>query len=43
MGFGGRAGDVAGELRRRNRGRQRGEEFRLGIAVLDLKPLPVDR
>src|SRR5260370_13247137 len=42
MGFGIGAGDVAGELRRRDRIRHRGEEFRLRIAELDLKLLPVD-
>src|ERR1700678_2504606 len=39
----GGARDVAGELRRRDPGRHRGEEFWLGIAVLDLKAVPVDR
>ena len=43
MGLGGGAGDVARELRRGDARRHRGEEFRLGIAVLDLKPVPVDR
>ena len=42
MGLGGGAGDVARELRRRDRGRHRGEEFRLWIAKLDLEALPVD-
>src|SRR6202167_3913433 len=43
MGFGIGAGDVARELRRGDPGRHRGEEFRLGIAVLDLETVPVDR
>ena len=42
VGLGGGAGDVARKLRRRDRGRHRGEEFRLGIAKLDLEALPVD-
>ena len=37
MGLGGGAGDVAGELRRGDRRRQRGKELRLRIAVLDFK------
>ena len=40
MGLGRGAGDVAGELRRRDPCRQRREEFRLGIAVLDLELHP---
>src|SRR6202453_3619588 len=42
MGLGGGAGDVAGELRSRDARRQRREKLRLGIAMLDLKALPVD-
>ena len=37
-----RAGDVARKLRRGDRCGQRGEEFGLGIAVLNLETLPVD-
>src|SRR5271170_3541254 len=37
------AGDMAWQLRRGDRGRQRGEELRLRIPVLDLEPRPVDR
>src|SRR5580704_14810064 len=43
VGLAGGAGDVARELRRRDRDRQRGEEFRLWIAMLDLELSPVDR
>ena len=43
MGLGGRAGDVAWQLRPVTRRRQRGEELGLGIAELDLERGPVDR
>ena len=43
MSLGGSAGDVARELWRGDARRQGGEEFGLGIAVLDLKARPVDR
>src|SRR3984957_18850923 len=43
MGLAGGAGDVARKLRRRDARCQRGEEFRLRIAMLDLELSPVDR